>query len=176
MNLITRIVIAAAIILVIVYLSPEAERDDQGKIVSEGSLGIFSVKVGDCLKQSISKDSKYEELGNVVVVPCNEPHESEVYHEKVNFPLFDKNEFPENKEEISEELYNYCLVNLYLNYNFIYDENFELHPRYSNLGIIYFFPTKTSWMTQNDKKVQCLLENTTGKNLIGKFSETVSGF
>ncbi len=172
MNLITRIIIAAAVILVIVYLFPEAERDDQGEIISEGNLGVFSIKVGDCLKETIDDG----EFASVDVVPCTEPHESEIYHEDDNYSLFAGNEFPENIEELREELYNYCLVQLYTNYDFIFDENFEMHSKYSNLGIFYFFPTKISWMEQNDKKVQCLLYDTTGKNLIGKFSEPIPGF
>ena len=171
-----RIAIIATIFVIVFYFFPDAERNNQGEIVSEGNLGVFSLKVGDCLKQTISNDSETQEFETVDAVPCNEPHESEVFYEEDNYHLFLENEFPENTEEIKKELLNFCVINLFIKYDFMIDENFEVNPKYTNIGIVYFSPTKRSWLEKNDKKVQCLLYDMTGKSLVGKFSEHLSGF
>lgn len=55
--------------------SDEPERADSGEVSEAGDESVFDINVGDCL--STNADGSVTE---VPLVPCAEPHESEVYH------------------------------------------------------------------------------------------------
>ena len=53
----------------------DTTRSEGGAITEEGDLGVFRIQVGDCIGGGLS-----DEVESVEGVPCNEPHEQEVYH------------------------------------------------------------------------------------------------
>ena len=67
-------VVAGAVLLI--AACGGAERDDAGTIVEGGNLSVFSFHVGDCFNGLVEQP----EVGSVAAVPCNEPHDAEVYH------------------------------------------------------------------------------------------------
>ncbi|MCR2800548.1 MULTISPECIES: septum formation family protein [unclassified Microbacterium] len=60
--------------------SSEPVRDAESGQVTESSeaVDVFAIRVGDCL--NTSELTGETELESVPVVPCEEPHEDEVYH------------------------------------------------------------------------------------------------
>lgn len=62
---------------VIDSITGEVERDETGQVVEgNGSADVFSIVVGDCLNDASVAD---EEVNSLPIVPCTEPHDSEVY-------------------------------------------------------------------------------------------------
>ncbi|GLJ60158.1 MULTISPECIES: septum formation family protein [Microbacterium] len=54
-----------------------AARDEETQEVTEGgTVDVFSLEVGDCTGATAEG-----EVTDIEVVPCDEPHDSEVYHE-----------------------------------------------------------------------------------------------
>jgi len=55
-----------------------ADRNDDGTIVSDGTVGAFSLHVGDCYNddQSLGADA---EVSSVGAVPCDAPHDNEIF-------------------------------------------------------------------------------------------------
>ena len=54
----------------------EPERDEEGDITEATDADAFAIRVGDCLE---SMDWGQEGFSTVPVIPCAEPHESEIY-------------------------------------------------------------------------------------------------
>ena len=55
----------------------EPERDaDTKEITSSGQADVFAIEVGDCLDEASA-----DEVSEVPVVPCREPHDEEVFSE-----------------------------------------------------------------------------------------------
>lgn len=68
----------AAAVLVAVFwedLNDDPDRDEQGRIVNRGEISAFDVREGDCLNLPPSQ----EEIYSVEAVPCDQPHQAEVY-------------------------------------------------------------------------------------------------
>ena len=62
---------------VIDSITGSVERDESGQVVEgDDSADVFSIVVGDCLNDA----SVAEEVNSLPIVPCAEPHDSEVYH------------------------------------------------------------------------------------------------
>ena len=54
--------------------SDNSTRDEEGNITEGGDVGVFALEVGDCFDQP--PDGNIEEVAGV---PCDEPHDTEVY-------------------------------------------------------------------------------------------------
>jgi hypothetical protein len=50
-------------------------RDEAGRVVEAGELGAFRIRLGDCI--DLGDVTEFE---SVAGVPCDQPHEGEVYH------------------------------------------------------------------------------------------------
>jgi hypothetical protein len=53
-----------------------AERDDDGRVIHAGDLDVVDLRVGDCF---VPPDDVEAEISSVRAVPCEEPHQHEVY-------------------------------------------------------------------------------------------------
>ncbi|WDG17995.1 septum formation family protein [Microbacterium sp. Clip185] len=122
---------------------PEAVRDaDTGEITDAGKADVFTLSVGDCMNNTSS-----EEVTDVPVVPCSDPHDTEVYYE---FSLPD-GEYP-GKDEVYSAAEEGC-YNEFANFvGIAYEE--------STLEFSYFAPTQQSWDQGNDRLVSCLVVDT----------------
>jgi hypothetical protein len=56
--------------------SDEPERDASGAVTEGGDESVFEIAVGDCL----TDQGTGTEVSDVPVVPCTQPHSSEVFH------------------------------------------------------------------------------------------------
>ncbi|MCP3987467.1 MAG: hypothetical protein GY724_00195 [Actinomycetia bacterium] len=121
-------------------------RDDAGSIVEEGELGAFRIRVGDCIGGALG-----DEVESVDGVPCDGPHEFEVYY-AFNLPEGDGN-YP-GDYSVEEAASDGCY------------EAFEPFVGVVYEASIYGFntltPTEGSWDGLDDREVLCMLGNYDG--------------
>ena len=121
----------------------QASRDDSGAIVSSGNVDAFALQVGDCFNDDIAAGDTGE-VSNVAGVPCDMPHDNEVY------AIFDlpEVEFP-GVEEVAGLAADGCLARF---------EGFvgRDYPS-SMLDIFTIYPTPDSWERLDDREVICAL-------------------
>ena len=127
-----------------------ADRDDSGAIVGEGTINAFHMRVGDCFDNSSAFD---EEVSDLPGVPCSEPHDYETY------AVFDVsiNSYP-SEESMSELAYESCLDRFDPFVGTDYDS--------SILEIITLYPTDESWQ-QDDREIVCALYDMNEEKLVG---------
>jgi hypothetical protein len=150
---VTRLVPAAALVAAIGMLGgcaqvadlldgakPQATRDaDSGEVTGKGEIDVFTLSVGDCL----SDTGTAEEVFDVPVVPCDEPHDYEVYHD---FSLPDADWSEDDVYAGAEEgCYNQFAAFVGLSYE------------ESVLDFSYYAPTQESWEQGGDRIVSCFV-------------------
>ena len=121
-------------------------RDDSGAIVEEGELGAFRIRVGDCIGGGIDG-----EVESVDGVPCDGPHELEVYF-AFNLPEGD-GAYP--GDTVVEDLANDGCLDAFQPF---VGETYEA----SIYGFTTLTPTKNSWDGLDDREVLCMLGNYDG--------------
>ena len=119
-----------------------ATRDESGEVVSEGSISVFSLRVGDCLVDE--SDETETAITSTTVTPCDTPHDYEVFHD---FEIAGS-EYP-GEEVVSEQAVMGCFT--------AFQEKFAVPYEQSILDITFFSPTRESWAQRNDKLVSCLV-------------------
>ncbi len=118
---------------------PQATRDaDSGQVTGGGQIDVFTLSVGDCLN-----DQSSDEVTDVPVVPCEEPHDYEVYYD---FALPD-GEFVE--DDVTAAADEGCYGEFATFVGLSYEE--------SLLDFTYFTPTQQSWDEGNDRIVSCMI-------------------
>jgi hypothetical protein len=129
----------------------EADRDDSGAIVSEGTVDAFQVRVGDCFDDS-SSDAEGE-ITSIPGVPCSEEHDNEA------FAVIDLTipSYPEG-DAMAGLAYTSCV------------ERFEAFVgkdyASSSLEIFPIYPTPESW-AQDDREVICAIYEMDENKLVG---------
>lgn len=127
-------------------------RDEAGAITESGGLGVFKMKVGDCI--GLPGDDA-EEAQSVEGVPCAEPHDGQVYDE---FTLTSA-DLP-GKDELSDLAFNGCAERFFPATGMTMEQA-EQHD-------IYFFtPTRESWDALGDRLVTCIVISLDGAPLVG---------
>jgi hypothetical protein len=119
----------------------EPSRDESGQVTeSAAAADVFSIKVGDC----IGSFGDGEEVQEIPVVPCDEPHDQEVY---ARHEVPDADEFPglEAVQAMGDEQ---CAADFAEFVGLDYDE--------SALYLSYLTPTKDSW-AQGDREILCVI-------------------
>lgn len=115
----------------------ESTRDETGEVVEGGDVGALRLQVGDCLAEEALGD-----VESVPVVPCEEPHDSELYH---TFDLAEA-EYP-GEDSIIESAQQGCLATF---------EAFVGAPYETSIyDIAYLYPVEESWNAINDRTVLC---------------------
>ena len=124
----------------------EPERDaDTKEITSSGQADVFAIEVGDCLDEASA-----DEVSEVPVVPCSEPHDQEVFSEF----LLTETEWP-GVEAIEEASITRCDAAYEVFVGVTWDE--------SELDWYPFTPTEDGWETLGDRLVQCVSYDPEGK-------------
>jgi hypothetical protein len=127
--------------LVIGWLNA-ADRDAAGTIVAAGDLDVVDLEVGDCFDDG---DAGFgEEVSDILAVPCDAPHDNEVFHV---FTLASQPELPDIVA-IDAEVETRCLPVFESFVGIAYEE--------SNLEIFTLTPTEEGWR-QADREVVCAL-------------------
>lgn len=124
----------------------EPERDaDSQEYTSSGQADVFSIKVGDCLNETLGAS-----VAEVPVVPCGDPHDQEVYAE---FALPD-GEWP-RRDSISELTVDRCDADFRTFVGVRWDD--------SELDWYPLTPTEEGWNTIGDRLVQCVIYDPAGQ-------------
>jgi len=128
----------------------DADRDGSGAIVSEGTVGAFNVRVGDCFNDS---NLFSKEVLSVAGVPCSEPHDNET------FAVFDLSLASYSDEDSMFELaHESCAAR----FEAFVGKDYES----SALEITTMYPSAASW-AQNDREVVCAVYDMEASKLVG---------
>lgn len=125
-------------VVVVAAAVTSAGRDEAGSIDRPGDVSTFSLRVGDCVNGV--RDGV--EVRTLPAVPCERPHESEVFAE---FSLAQGN-WP-GPDAIDAEANNRCVQQLASYAPAAADD--------PDLEVFYLHPTEQSW-AQGDRTVVCL--------------------
>ena len=117
------------------------DRGEDGRITSAGDLSVFDLVPGDCVVYDDSLESANETLP---VVPCDEPHEGEVY---ALVEIDDLDAYP-GERELSNRAELECLA------RFAGYVGVELAD--STLCTTYMIPSIRGWQDDGDRTVVCL--------------------
>jgi len=126
------------------YAYDQTTRDDNGSIVKEGELGVFSFKIGDCIKDVKEGTS----LGQATGVPCSQSHQMEVYAE-----TFIDSSSETRPTDFDKQGEDYCYGE-FSRFTGISYEN-------SKLEFQYLTPSDDSWK-EGDREITCLIEDPAG--------------
>ena len=120
-----------------------AVRDEEGQVVEEGDVDVFTIAVGDCFD-----DEGEGEISSVPIVPCDQPHDNELYYE---FTLAD-GDYP-GDDEVGTQANDGCLGAFPDFVGLAYEE--------STLDYFPITPTSASW-SGGDRVVQCAIYDPAG--------------
>lgn len=124
----------------------DANRDDQGNVQEQDNIDIFSLKLGDCKMA----DDTTGEIQDADVVPCDQPHDEEVFFEYT----MDDGEF--DSAAITTAGNDVCYGEEFTNFIGIpYDD--------STLKVWYLTPTQQTWEQANDRLIQCIVTDPAGQ-------------
>ena len=123
-------------------------RDPSGSVTASDNVDAFQLRVGDCVVSAEMEES----FSEVPVVPCNEPHDSEIVY------LFDMpgTDFDDTaieaaaKETCPEAMVDYA------------GPNWESISS-KGLSVSFFSPTAESWKN-GDHEVDCIAYTKSGDN------------
>ena len=110
--------------------------------VACGGGNVFDIGEGDCFNYEES-----EEISDVELIPCDDPHQREVYA-VVSIDVAAGMAFP-GSSRVEEVSLNLCLER--------FDEFVGTTYYDSVLDIEAFYPTRDSWEDIDDREVTCLL-------------------
>ncbi|GLI28529.1 hypothetical protein ARHIZOSPH14_27710 [Agromyces rhizosphaerae] len=127
------------------YELPPVRDAESQEVVESGQTHVLNVRIGDCLGGITDED----EIDQIDVVPCDEPHDYEVMHE---FDLTG-DAYPE-LEVIDEASLEEC--------DAAFAEYVGVDWVDSVLDWYSVFPTETSWNEVGDRVVQCFVYDPTG--------------
>lgn len=119
--------------------SDDPQRDEtSGEVTASAESDVFAIKVGDCLDLSQQESS---EVSSLPTVPCDEPHDSEVFAELT----LTGDELP---TDLDTQADTFCHDEFATFVGISYEES---ALEYSPLT-----PTESSW-AQGDRVVQCIV-------------------
>jgi hypothetical protein len=118
------------------------ERDADGQLVTSGDLSVFDLVPGDCLLLDESLEPANETLP---VVPCEEPHEGEVY---ALVEIDDIDVYP-GERELSDRAELECLAE--------FSGYVGVDLADSVLFFTYMIPSIRGWQDDADRTVVCIV-------------------
>ncbi|PRX92558.1 septum formation family protein [Allonocardiopsis opalescens] len=124
--------------------APEPERGDDGAIAESGDADVFSIAVGDCMN-----DTTGTEVTEVPVVPCEEPHDNEVYASI----MMEDGDYP-GDEAVSTQADEGCTAEFETFIGVPYAE--------SEIYLSTLTPTEQSWAS-GDREILCLAYDPAGQ-------------
>ncbi|GAB2682695.1 septum formation family protein [Thalassiella azotivora] len=122
------------------------ERDaSSGQVTEAVDANVFEIAVGDCLPA----EGPSGEVASLEVVPCSEPHGSEVYF---SHQMEDAEEFP-GSEAVTAAAAEHCLPAFQEFVGVAYEE--------SVLEVTTLEPTEQTW-AEGDRELLCIIVDTEG--------------
>lgn len=141
----TRVVLMGAVILLAAtgcQASPSSDEPSTGSTgESTPGVSVLELKVGTCLNdvdQPLAQD-----LTEIPSVPCDQPHQSEVFAEVV----LDDGEYP-GVDAVTAAAQDACMVE--------FEQFVGLDFAASGLNYHYYYPTASSWAV-GDRAVYCVV-------------------
>lgn len=126
--------------------APQPERDETSQeIIEEGQADVFALRVGDCMNE-VSE----ELVAEVPVVPCDQPHDEEVYFD---FSLAG-DAFP-GEDAVQTEADTRCAAEFDAFVGLAYDS--------STLDFYAYRPSEESWTRLDDRIVSCVIYDPAGQ-------------
>jgi hypothetical protein len=120
-----------------------------GVVTACTSTSVLDLSVGDCID---SEDLAGDSVSDVVTVPCDEPHDAEIFAE-LELP---EGDYP-GIDEVRAAAEDFCLPEL---------EEFVGTPLLeSDLDVYPLLPTADSWTADDDRLILCIVvapEDVTG--------------
>jgi hypothetical protein len=135
---------AGALVLGLGACSDEPDRDESGVITEEGDADVFTLQVGDCMSDQAGATG---EVTDVPVVPCEEPHDSEIYYA---YTVPDADAFPGTFQEHVDAQ---CLPQFQTFVGLPYEQ--------SALELTWLEPTIESW-NEGDRELLCIVADPAG--------------
>ncbi|NNH75273.1 DUF4190 domain-containing protein [Nocardia uniformis] len=122
--------------------------ESSASVDGPGSISIFDVKVGDCIQDGVESDR----VGQVTVVPCDQPHHSEAITE-----VFLDGSWP-GVSEVKQQAADACTATL--------GEMLAESPMLEQLRVFVLYPSNEArWKTST--KVTCSVVDANGGKLTG---------
>jgi len=132
---------------VLLGCSDGPDRDDSGRIIGEGDLGVFDFKVGDCFQDpEVQSTGGVAGIADVEAVPCDTPHDNEVYYLHDLSGQF--SEFP-GQAQIDDASSAACKAQFQAYVG-------QAHES-SRLNYTWLSPTQETWDENDDREVVCAL-------------------
>ena len=151
---------AGAVLLVVSLAGCNALGDTVGQVVDvDGDTSAFDVTVGDCINDA--EATAADEVSNVTVVECTEPHDYEAY-ETITMT---EDEFP-GETGVSSAADDGCYAAFEEFVGISYDD--------SLLTFTYFAPTEGSW-ADGDKEILCMVVDVDENGDVVQSSESLEG-
>ncbi|WP_164545151.1 septum formation family protein [Antribacter gilvus] len=121
----------------------EPARDESGAATAAAVVDVFMIDVGDCLDASVLT----AEVSSVPLVPCSHPHDSEVYAitELVG-------DYHPGDAVVAATADTFCSDQ--------FEEFVGLPTAGSVLSYLALQPSEQSWISRDDRLVQCLVTST----------------
>lgn len=132
-------------------MEDKTTRGEDGAIVESGGLGAYVIRVGDCVQMP---DGGEEQVTSVEGVPCETPHDAQVFAE---FDLSASGGFP-GQAEIENQAFEGCASR--------WEAALGRFDSAANLDLTFFTPTDQSW-SQDDREVSCFVITADGTPLTG---------
>lgn len=133
----------------------DSKRDDSGAITEENDkASVFDMQIGDCYDQPADTAT----VETLPAVPCDQPHDLEVYAEK----KLPDGDYP-GQSSVDSEADTFCTAEFDGFVGKTYDE--------SALDYLSFTPTSQSW-SQGDQEITCLIGSPDGNKLTGSVKGT----
>lgn len=124
--------------------SDEPARDpDTGQVTEETTIDIVALERGDCIMDSPSGLRE-----DIDVVPCDEPHDQEVFHE-IFMPDGDFSETDIDAASME------CIGEPYTAF-------IGLEKAESVFEVFPLVPSETSWKEHDDRTIQCVIFDPSG--------------
>lgn len=135
----------------------EPRRDESGEINETDEVDPNALKAGDCFDDP--DDENATEVTSLTAVPCDEPHDNEVFHV---FDLPD-GEFP-GSDEVKEQGLQGCEPEL--------EDYVGATGEEAGLLIVPVTPTEGTWNDADDRKVICALYKADASKVTGSLKDS----
>lgn len=117
-------------------------RDDSGAVVSPGPASVFELQVGDCMLSE--EGAIVEEVLEIPLVPCSEPHTHEVY----GFAEHPEGPYP-GAAAIEVFAEQQCVGS--------YSDYVGVELSESLYYFTYIFPSVSTWNDESDRQIVCFV-------------------
>lgn len=131
---------------------------DGGEVVVGTPVGLNTLTVGICYDDPAADAAPETEVGSVNVLPCDQEHDSEVFHVGV----LDAGDFP-GDENVQADVVAACVERFAGFVGLAYED--------SQLEISYFYPGQSAW-DADDRSYICSVFDLAGEKLQGSMANT----